>query len=207
MFSGLIESVGQLAAVQNTGDPHARTLTVEAPFAASLDLGESVSVNGVCLTVTAQTGRSFQVECTPTTLAITTLGGLPVPHPVNLERSVTPSTRLGGHWVQGHIDTQGKVEAVTPEGEARHITFSYPPEFRGLIVPFGSITVDGVSLTVVSAEPGRFQVTLIPYTQSHTTLGALGPGSVVNLEFDVLGKYVQQLLNPYAGQEKRPTVQ
>ncbi|AUW92853.1 MAG: riboflavin synthase [Sulfobacillus thermotolerans] len=207
MFSGLVEAVGQLTATDSSKDAHARTLTINAPFAHQLALGESVSVNGVCLTVTATTPDHFQVECTPTTLAITTLGSLSVPSLVNLERSVTPTTRLGGHWVQGHIDTQGTVVSVVSEGEAHHVTFAYPQEFQRLIVPFGSITIDGVSLTVVHAEPGQFQVTLIPFTQSHTTLGSLSVGQFVNLEFDVLGKYVQQLLTPYVDNEKRSSIQ
>ncbi len=197
MFTGLVEHVGSLLAVDTLDDPHARTLTIAAGFSEQLALGESIAVNGVCLTVVAFDAQTFQVECTPTTLAITTLGSLAVPCPVNLERSATPDTRLGGHWVQGHIDTRGQVVRIESEGEARHLYFSYPPGESHGIVPFGSITVDGVSLTVVSTSPDQFQVTLIPYTQAHTTLGALQPGTPVNLEFDILGKYVQQLLTPY----------
>ncbi|MCL4494331.1 MAG: riboflavin synthase [Firmicutes bacterium] len=203
MFSGLVERVGSIQNVQTVTDSPSSVLTVFCEGWDALQEGESVSINGVCLTVTQFTASAFQVECSPTTLAITTLGILTPGQLVNLERAVTPSTRLGGHWVQGHVDTQGHVVRIETQGDARHVVFSFPSQYRPLIVPFGSITVDGVSLTVVQVDGETFQVTLIPYTQSHTTLGALHLHQAVNLEFDVLGKYVQQLCAPYLGTEQK----
>ncbi|WP_053959519.1 riboflavin synthase [Sulfobacillus thermosulfidooxidans] len=203
MFSGLVEHVGQLLAVDTAKDAHSRILTIGYDESGSLEEGESIAVNGVCLTVIHHQSESFQVECSPTTLSITTLGHLKTGQALNLERAVTPTTRLGGHWVQGHVDTQGHVDRIVPEGEARHVFFRFPSPYRVLIVPFGSITVDGVSLTVVSVDETTFQVTLIPYTLSHTNLGELEINQAVNLEFDVLGKYVQQLCAPYLGHEQK----
>ncbi len=203
MFSGLVQTAGRIQNTQKARDSFSRILTVFSDDPEPFTLGESVSVNGVCLTVIQCTGPTFQVECSPTTLAITTLGTLTPDDPINLERAVTPSTRLGGHWVQGHIDTQGHVDQIEPEGETRHVMITFLPHYRPLLVPFGSVTVDGVSLTIVNVESDRFRVTLIPYTQTHTTLGALHLQQAVNLEFDVLGKYVQQLCAPYLGSERK----
>ncbi len=203
MFSGLVETIGRIQNVHKAQDSLSRILTVLTDSQEAFTPGESVSVNGVCLTVIQYAASTFQVECSSTTLAITTLGTLLPGDTVNLERAVTPSTRLGGHWVQGHVDTQGHVVEIESEGDARHVVIAFPGQHRPLIVPFGSITVDGVSLTVVNVDHDTFRVTLIPYTQSHTTLGALHPQQAVNLEFDVLGKYVQQLCAPYMGSEQK----
>lgn len=203
MFSGLVEHLGRLINCETAADSHSRILTIAYDQAGSLANGDSIAVNGVCLTVTNHEAAWFQAECSPTTLRLTTLGTLKPNALVNLERPVTPQTRLGGHWVQGHIDIQGQVERIEAEGEAKHVFFSYPSEYRSLLVPFGSITVDGLSLTVVSVDTQRFQVTLIPYTQSHTTLGTVHLTQAVNLEFDVLGKYVRQLCAPYLEKEQK----
>ncbi|MDA8195274.1 MAG: riboflavin synthase [Thermaerobacter sp.] len=198
MFTGIIESTGVMQSRTPLGDGVSETLLIAAPFCEQLVSGESVSVNGVCLTVTGIGSRQFEAVVSPTTLRLTTLGGIETGRSVNLERSVTPATRLGGHWVLGHVDGTGRIAQIEPEGEVRHVTISFDRGFAPYVLPLGSITVDGISLTVVATEPGWLTVTIIPHTLAHTTLGEAIAGQAVNLEFDVLGKYVQHLLAPYA---------
>lgn len=198
MFTGLIEDLGTIAETRVDQDQVGRWMTIRAPFAGELSLGESVSVNGTCLTVVACLPDAFSVQVSPTTLAITTLGALKSGQRVNLERSVTPETRLGGHWVLGHVDTRGRVAAVVPEGDAHHITVHYPDEFQRWVLPQGSITLDGISLTIVDCGPGYVSVTIIPHTWSHTVIQDWAPGTLVNVEFDVLGKYLEHLMAPHA---------
>ncbi|MCY0879525.1 MAG: riboflavin synthase [Firmicutes bacterium] len=197
MFTGIVEAVGEVIALVPDADQVSRRLAVASPLARDLELGESVSVNGVCLTVIAQTDAEFFMQISPTTLRLTTLGGLRPGQRVNLERSVTPATRLGGHWVLGHVDTVGRIQAVTPEGEARHVEVAFPPEYGRWVLPQGSIAIDGVSLTIVKVGEGSLTVTLIPHTLAHTILSHWQSGTAVNLEFDVLGKFVEHLLAPY----------
>ncbi|CAB1130012.1 Riboflavin synthase [Candidatus Hydrogenisulfobacillus filiaventi] len=207
MFTGLVEAVGTIAARKPSPDGQGLYLAVQAPFAGELSAGESVAVNGTCLTVLPEAPEpvagAFWVECSPTTLEITTLGGLPVGGRVNLERAVRAESRLGGHWVQGHVDTRGEVVAVTELGNARQVCIAFPARFRRLVLDKGSVAVEGVSLTVVSqgvdeaGDTAWFEVTLIPHTLAETTLNDLVPGQPVNLEFDILGKYVVSLLGPY----------
>ncbi|MCY0881649.1 MAG: riboflavin synthase [Firmicutes bacterium] len=194
MFTGLVEALGRVESAATAADGISRELIITAPFSADLACGESVSVNGVCLTVTSASARAFHVDCTATTLSLTTLGQLQSGDPLNLERSCTPSTRLGGHWVLGHVDTTGTVERITANGSARDVWIAFDPRFDPLVAPMGSVTVDGVSLTIVDKTPGIFHVTVIPHTQKQTNLQFLRQKTAVNLEFDVLGKYILQLL-------------
>jgi riboflavin synthase len=166
-------------------------------FAADLALGESVSINGTCLTVVKQDHETFQAQVTPTTLALTTLGHLNPGDKVNLERSVTPATRLGGHWVLGHVDGVGRIESIEAEGDSHHVLVRYPSDHQRWVLPQGSITIDGISLTVVKRAESQLGVTVIPHTWTHTIAQYWKPGAAVNLEFDVLGKYVEQLTAPY----------
>ncbi len=198
MFTGLIEALGTIADTRIDQDGVGRWMTIRAPFAGKLSLGESVSVNGTCLTVVEVRPDAFSVQVSPTTLNITTLGHLNAAQRVNLERSVTPETRLGGHWVLGHVDTRGTVLAVVPEGDAHHITVQFPDEFQRWVLPQGSITLDGISLTIVDRAPNQVSVTIIPHTWSHTIIHDWAQGTLVNVEFDVLGKYLEHLLDPYA---------
>ncbi|MCL5116284.1 MAG: riboflavin synthase [Firmicutes bacterium] len=197
MFTGLIESLGTLIESQPDLDGIGRRLAVAAPFAAELDLGESVSVNGTCLTVVDCTPERFTVQVSPTTLDLTTMGLLEPGTRVNLERSVTPSTRLGGHWVLGHVDTRGRIDRIHTEGQSHHITIAYPPQYSRWVLPQGSITLDGISLTIVARDDTSVDVTIIPHTWSHTNIQQWRPGSLVNIEFDVLGKYLEHLMAPY----------
>lgn len=198
MFTGLIESVGQVVNARIDRDGVGRFLAIEAAFAAELALGESVSVNGTCLTVVEHGANGFGVQVSPTTLQLTTLGQWLPGQRVNLERSVTPSTRLGGHWVLGHVDTVGQVASVAADGESRHISLLYPSEYQRWVLPQGSITLDGISLTIVECAAGRLGVTIIPHTWQHTNVQDWESGTAINLEFDVLGKYAEHLLAPYA---------
>ncbi len=204
MFSGIIERLGHVSAVvpgQGPGQADMR-LDLRTGFS-DLGLGESVAVNGVCLTVTrfdAEGSASFFASTE--TLSVTALGRLQPGDRVNLERAVTPSTRLSGHIVQGHVDGVGTLLSVEPAGDAWSLRFSLPAALRRYCVPKGSITLDGISLTLnrldePSAEGGeeRFAigVTIIPHTWEHTTLGGLRPHAPVNVEIDVIAKYVEQL--------------
>jgi riboflavin synthase len=188
MFTGLVESTGRLRAARRAGA--SRRFTIEAAFAPELVQGESVAVSGVCLSVEASDERSFEVTAVAETLARSTLGSARTGHRVNLERSLTLSDRLGGHLVTGHVDGTGRVRAHTRSAGGRLLAIDYPVEFDPWIVDKGSIALDGVSLTVVEAGRGRFTVALIPQTCAVTTLGGLTTGDRVNLEFDLVGKYL-----------------
>jgi riboflavin synthase len=194
MFTGIVETIGRIMRHDPAPDGVSVKMTVSAPFSGDLAIGESVALNGICLTVIEHRAQTFDVEATVTTQSLTTLGTWSVGSPVNLERSVTPTTRLGGHWVLGHIDTTGTIVGIAESGDANQVTINYPSEFVDLVLPLGSITIDGASLTVVSCHESCFTVTLIPHTQAVTTLGEWRTGNAVNLEFDVLGKYVKHLL-------------
>lgn len=196
MFTGLIECLGAVRENTRDTDQVSRVLTVTAPFATELTLGESVSVNGTCLTVVDNTPDSFTAQVSPTTLDITTLSGLKPGDRVNLERSVTPTTRLGGHWVLGHVDTRGTIGSIVADGEAHHITITYPEQYARWVLPQGSITLDGISLTIVERHTDSVRVTIVPHTWTHTNIQNWQPGGAVNIEFDVLGKYVEHLLTP-----------
>lgn len=201
MFTGIIESLGRLDRSQIDNDGVGRRLQISAPWAHELALGESVAINGICLTVVKSETTQFAVQASPTTLAITTLGHLNPGQQVNLERSVTPATRLSGHWVLGHVDAKGEVARIEAEGESHNITVTYPPQFERWLVPQGSITLDGISLTVVdvSTESHQLSVTIIPHTFLETTIHGWQTGTIINLEFDALGKYVDRLIKPYQG--------
>jgi len=193
MFTGLIADVGTIVALARGG--MTRLTVATALPAPELALGESIALDGVCLTVVARAPFRFQVEASPETLRRTTLGGWQVGTKVNLERALRLSDRLGGHVVQGHVDGVSRVAARIPEGGALVVGFELPPELASLVVAKGSIAVDGVSLTVNRVEAGRFEVSLIPETLGRTTLTEKQVGAPVNLETDVIGKYVARLLS------------
>ncbi|HWR01231.1 MAG TPA: riboflavin synthase [Chlorobaculum sp.] len=191
MFTGIIKDVGTIGATA-TRDGGLRLRVNFTSFDAFGDLSvdESVSVNGACQTVVAAGKGWFEVDTVAETLKKTTLGSFRTGTKVNLERAVRPIDRLGGHFVLGHVDCVGSVEGIVESGQGRTITISFPPSFDPWIVPVGSIAIDGVSLTVANTEPSIFSVAIIPYTFGHTTIADLRKGSEVNLEFDILGKYV-----------------
>jgi riboflavin synthase len=195
MFTGLIESVGTVAELADEG-VGARRLHVESDLAAALVDGESVAVNGVCLTVVGARGGEMHFDVAPETLRVTTIGTLGQGAVVNLERSMRADARVGGHFVQGHVDATGTVEELRQEGDSHRVTISLPPALLPMVVRKGSIAVDGVSLTVASIDDvaGRFDVQIIPFTFRHTTFQALRRGDAVNIECDILGKYVVRAL-------------
>jgi riboflavin synthase len=193
MFTGLVETIGTITRHAPDG-AGGTVLTLAAPFAGELALGESVAVNGVCLTVTQRTPETFLVQAGPETLRRTNLGTLRDGDRVNLERSLRLGDRLGGHLVQGHVDGVGQVAAREPQGEWETVWFAVPPELAAQMVTKGSVTVDGVSLTLVDVLADRFSVALIPHTLAATTLGFKQPGDAVNIETDVFGKYVLKYL-------------
>jgi len=193
MFTGIVEELGTVGAVERQSD--AVRLTVRATTV--LDdaaLGDSIAVNGCCLTVSERTEDTWTADVMAETLAKTGLGSLDVGDRVNLERAVTAGTRLGGHLVQGHVDAVGHVVRREPGEHWDVVTLSMPRELAPYLVDKGSITVDGVSLTVVEARDDGFTVSLIPETLRRTTLGFRKPGDAVNLEVDVIGKYVARQL-------------
>ncbi len=193
MFTGLIEEVGTVSEARHV--PGGVHLSIRARHSArQLRSHDSVAVNGVCLTVTGKRGDLFATEAVEETLRKTTLGGLRKGTKVNIELPMKLEGRLGGHLVQGHVDGVGTVRSTIEKKESRLITIEYPEEFRRYVVPVGSIAVDGVSLTVAELRKKLLVVSVIPYTMEHTTLGHAQPGVLVNLEFDLIGKYVERLL-------------
>jgi len=193
MFTGLIQRVGRLAdrQVRGTG---ARLTIEHAPWETMLVLGESVAVMGACLTVTAREPGWFSCDALAETLDRTTLGRLAVGRAVNLERALRVGDRLGGHFVSGHVDGLGTVEELRPAGADRILRIACDPDLARGMVWKGSIAIDGVSLTLTAAEAAGLEVNLIPLTWEETTLGTLTPGTRVNLETDMIGKYVQRYL-------------
>lgn len=193
MFTGIVEEVGEVVDV-TTGTDSA-VLRVRGPLVVSdATLGASIAVNGVCLTVTAHDEQEFSVDVMQESLDRSSLGDLSAGSRVNLERAVRADGRLGGHIVQGHVDGTGTITAREPGERWEVVTVALPPTLARYVVEKGSIAVDGVSLTVSALTPGGFQVSLIPTTLADTTLGAAGVGARVNLEVDVLAKYVEHLL-------------
>jgi riboflavin synthase len=192
MFTGLVEALSFVRELTAGGT--GRVLTIANPFAGPLTLGESVAVNGTCLTVMAHDAETCRFEVGPETLKRTNLGELRIGDRVNLERSLRVGDRLGGHWVQGHIDGLGHIERRVADGPWLSVWFTCPPELAAQMVPKGSVAVDGVSLTVVDVTANGFSVALIPHTLDHTTLGVKQPGDTVNLETDILAKYVWKCL-------------
>jgi riboflavin synthase len=193
MFTGIIEELGVVESLEEQTD--AVRLTVRGPHViVDARLGDSISVNGCCLTVAQRDSETFTADVMRETLTKTALGILEPGSPVNLERAVTPTTRLGGHIVQGHVDGTGSVVRREPSEHWELVEISLPAGLSRYLVDKGSITVDGVSLTVVSAGEDSFTVSLIPETLARTTLGVRQPGEPVNLEVDVIAKYVERLL-------------
>ena len=194
MFTGLVQTLGTVRTANDDGHG-GRNLTVHEPaIAPDLQLGESVSVNGVCLTVVRSDAESFDFQIGPETVHRTTLGTLQPGGRVNLERALRVGDRIGGHFVSGHVDCVGKVLSRETSGEWETVWFEYPKLFDDLLVVKGSVAIDGVSLTLVNVERTRFSVMLIPHTLAVTTLGLRQPGDPVNLEFDLLAKHVQKMV-------------
>jgi riboflavin synthase len=201
MFTGIVEELGTVEAVEDRGASW-RLSVRAATVLDDVRLGDSIAVNGCCLTVAAVEGAVWSADVMPQTLSLTALGDARAGDPVNLERAATLGTRLGGHLVQGHVDGVGTVLSRTPGDHWDVVAISLPEGLARFLVDQGSITVDGVSLTVVEVADDRFTVSLIPETLARTTLGRRAPGDRVNLETDVIARHVARLLEPYTGGDR-----
>jgi len=195
LFTGLIEEIGTIRTIEHVGDGVRIDIAASA-IMADLAVDHSVSVNGVCLTATAVGADEFSVTAVHETLSKTTTGTLVVGAHVNLERAVRMSDRLGGHIVQGHIDCTGTADVVTHLDSGWEVWITFPTEYSKYLINVGSVCVNGVSLTVARIDNNRFMVALIPHTIEHTTMQYVSVGDAVNLEFDVLAKYIERLLHP-----------
>ncbi len=193
MFTGIVQEVGKVAAVKSLNGG-GKELKIACSFAATCHEDESIAVNGVCLTVTAFDEETFTVQAVEETLRKTSTGELTKGSPVNLERSLTLQKGIEGHLVQGHVDTTGTITDIEKEETGWLISVEYPDEFTDMIVGRGSITMEGISLTVARESDNQFTVAIIPYTWEHTNLKDKSVGDAVNLEFDVIGKYVVKYL-------------
>lgn len=189
MFTGIVERRGRVH------EPGTRLVVETADLAREASIGDSIAVNGVCLTVVERDGDLLRFDLSPETLSRTSLGRLETGDAVNLERPLAADGRFGGHIVQGHVDATGSVVAIVTEGEGVRMTFRMPAEVRRYLVEKGSIAVDGVSLTVAAVGADTFAVALIPHTLGWTTLGTASVGDTVNLEVDVIAKYVESMMN------------
>ena len=202
MFTGIVEELGTVTAIEDQGDAIRLTLAGDVTLS-DAGLGDSIAVNGCCLTVAERTETTWTADVMAETLAKTSLGGLAVGDRVNLERAVTAHTRLGGHIVQGHVDAVGEVLARTPSEHWEVVEIAMPAALGRYLVDKGSITVDGISLTVVEAGDTSFTISLIPETLARTTLGFRAVGDRVNLEADVIAKHVEKLLGAYTKENSR----
>lgn len=188
MFTGLIETVGEISEVKPT--PAGYRLRVATSLAPALQPGDSLAVDGVCLTVVSADGEGIHADVSPETARVTTLGSVRRGARVNLERPLRADGRVGGHFVQGHVDGTGAIEEIRVEGDSHWVTVTFPPALASFIVRKGSIAINGISLTIAGADERRFDVQIIPFTWTHTNLQDNRPGDTVNLECDILGKYV-----------------
>lgn len=193
MFTGLIQAVGRIASREQRGGDLRLGISVGDLPMHDVQLGESIAVSGVCLTVVAFDAERFYADVSNETLALTTLGGLAEGTPVNLERALLATDRLGGHLVAGHVDGVGRVESMHEDGRSQRWRFAAPRPLLRYVAVKGSIAVDGVSLTVNAADDRGFEVNLVPHTVMHTAFAAIGVGAKVNLEIDVVARYVERL--------------
>lgn len=201
MFTGIIEGLGTLAGIEMRGGDARLTMEVGSLPFDDVRLGESIAVNGVCLTVVAFTATHFEADASSETLSLTTLGGLAPGSLVNLERAMRPTDRLGGHLVSGHVDGVGRVLDIRHDARAQRWRFALTPSLSRYVAKKGSICVDGVSLTVNEVDGEGFEVALIPHTVAHTAFAQTAVGAAVNLEIDLVARYVERLM---AGAAKEP---
>jgi len=194
MFTGIVEEIGLVERI-SAGSGGGKSLSIKSSFdPESIKLGDSIAVNGVCLTVVKHDGGRFSVDAGPETVALTTTGGLAAGQRVNLERAMAVGDRIGGHLVQGHVDGVGRIRKVTQRENAYDIDIEADSSLLGLVAPRGSITVDGISLTVTGVSPKGFSISIIPHTWQVTTLGQKKVSDPVNLEMDVIARYVDRIL-------------
>jgi riboflavin synthase len=203
MFTGIVEATGRIARVEHAGT--GRRLRIDTALAAELSPGDSVAVSGVCLTVVSRDAHGFDADISPETARVTTLGVRAEGDRVNLERPLRADARLGGHFVLGHVDGVGRIAALRPVGDGHWLDVEVPESVEPYLISKGSIAVDGISLTIASLDPGRVGVAIVPFTFAHTTLGTARAGDRVNLEADMLGKYVARLLDERSVRASRET--
>lgn len=201
MFTGIIEELGKVKKLEKT-EKSAQIMIQASLVNQDLQIGDSIAVNGVCLTIVAFTPQQITAQVMAETLTRTTLGMLKPGDQVNLERALTLSTRLGGHLVSGHVDGTGKIMRIRQEGIAQVITISYPQELDKYLAIKGSVAIDGISLTLVGARDGELQLSLIPHSLDMTTLGFKKPGDWVNIEIDLLARYLERLLEAKKEEKK-----
>lgn len=194
MFTGLVEEKGELLQKIKTGDGY-QLVIYTSKIMEDLQIGSSVSVNGCCLTVVKRTDNTFAVDTIEETLKKTNLGALVLGSKINLERPLKADARLGGHFVLGHVDTKGEVLAIQELSNSHFLTIGYPEEFKKYLIHVGSVSIDGVSMTVAKLEGNTFSVGIIPFTWQETIFSHKKIGDSVNLEFDVLGKYVERIMS------------
>jgi len=197
MFTGLIEDVGRVARIDRRAE--GCQIEIATALGRELSAGDSLAVNGVCLTVTPMADGTVRADVGPETLRVTTLGSLAAGQPVNLERPMRADGRFGGHFVQGHVDAAGTLDEVRPEGDTHWLTIAFPQELAPFFIPKGAVAVDGISLTIAGLQPAQFSVMIVPFTWQATNLSLLRTGDRVNLECDVVGKYVARALAVRAG--------
>ncbi len=195
MFTGIIQEIGKIISAQSRDKNLVLTVS-SSKLSGRLEIGSSIAINGACQTVTNVKRGSFTVEAISETLEKTNLGSLKAGSKVNLESSLTPQSLLDGHIVQGHIDCAGKIINIAQEGGSIILAIDYPPDFERFLVPKGSVAIDGISVTVINAEKNRFTVAIIPHTLSSTILSEKNIGDAVNLEFDIIAKYVEKITSP-----------
>jgi riboflavin synthase len=193
MFTGIVEETGRLVSFEK-GAAAWRLVVAASTVLEGTKIGDSIAVNGCCLTVVERDAHTLRFDLLEETVRLTNLGAIAPGGVVNLERSLRPDGKMGGHFVTGHIDTKGELVVLEPRGADRYLRIRYPAAYRGLLVPKGSIAVDGVSLTVVEVVDDWFSIWLIPHTMDVTNLGTRRPGDAINLEFDMLAKYIDRLL-------------
>jgi riboflavin synthase len=197
MFTGIIEAAGKVTGIERVSDAVRLTVAAQGAIAEDVALGDSIAVNGVCLTVTHVAPPQVTFDAVYETTRKTTLGGLQIGDSVNLERSLPVGGRLGGHIVQGHVDGTGRIASIRPVGNSYFVYVDASPELMRYVVTKGSVAVDGISLTVAEAEDRTFALSIIPHTWEHTTLKDKRAGDLVNIECDILGKYVEKMLGGY----------
>ena len=197
MFSGIVEVLGDVRSMAS-GDSGARISIEAGALVEGVKLGDSIAINGACMTVVAFGNSIFEADISPESLRMTNLGDLKAGEKVNLEKALVLGDRLGGHMVTGHIDGMGKIRERKADGDSIWLTVEAPPDVMRYLVFKGSIAVDGISLTVATCDEDSFSIAIIPHTSEHTTLTAKRDGAVVNLEADLIGKYVEKLLLPHA---------
>lgn len=206
MFTGLIEEIGYVESVHSLGSGKEITISANS-ILTDVHKGDSISVNGVCQTVTKYSNSSFTVQAIEETLTKTNFASLVKGMPVNLERALLPTTRLGGHIVQGHVDGVGEIESITPLSTSWEIWVRFPTQFSPYVIPIGSICINGISLTVAKTNANSLMVAIIPETWINTVIQYLNVGDKVNLEFDIIAKYIENMMKGYSKPTETLTIQ